>query len=194
MRIGELARRVHVNPKTVRYYESIGLLPAPERTESGYRVYAAADEELLAFIKAAQRLGMRLDEIREIIALRERGQAPCDYVRQMLRREVADIEHRIGELERLREELAALDAYADELSDTAAATSNACCPLIDHDHQRVGELSAGMHERGISVDETHGSAGAAACARHRRRCRPSAVHPGAGSACLEDAAWGGGAR
>jgi DNA-binding transcriptional MerR regulator len=108
MRIGELARRVHVNPKTVRYYESIGVLPAPDRTGSGYRVYTAADEELLAFIKAAQRLGMRLDEIREIIALRERGQAPCDYVRQILRREVAEIEHRIGELERLRQELAEL--------------------------------------------------------------------------------------
>jgi DNA-binding transcriptional MerR regulator len=132
MRIGELARRAHVNPKTVRYYEGIGLLPVPERTSAGYRVYIVADEELLVFIKAAQRLGLRLDEIGEILAFRERGELPCGYVRQVLRREVADIEQRVAELDYLRAELTALDAEADQLSSTADGGPATCCPLIGH--------------------------------------------------------------
>lgn len=81
MRIGELAARLGLNTRTIRYYESIALLPEPERTASGYRTYDEADVERLAFIKSAQRLGLALDEIREVLALRERGVTPCGYVR-----------------------------------------------------------------------------------------------------------------
>ncbi len=76
MRIGELGERLGVNTKTIRYYESIGLVPEPERTSSGYRIYSEADVERLVFIKSAQRLGLALDEVREILALRERGRRP----------------------------------------------------------------------------------------------------------------------
>src|SRR4051812_32252691 len=104
MRIGELAARAGVNPKTIRYYESIGLLPAPAREPSGYRMYAGDDEDRLAFIKAAQRLGMRLEEIGEVLALRDRGEPPCGYVRSVVRDEIASIEARIQELHALRAE------------------------------------------------------------------------------------------
>ena len=67
MRIGELADRLGVTTKSIRFYESIGLLPDPARTASGYRDYAEADAERLTFIKTAQRLGLSLDEIREIM-------------------------------------------------------------------------------------------------------------------------------
>src|SRR5690606_16567547 len=73
MRIGELAERLGVNPKTIRYYESIGLLSPPERTPAGYRIYGEDALERLTFIKTAQRLGITLDETREILALRDRG-------------------------------------------------------------------------------------------------------------------------
>lgn len=109
MRIGELGDRLGVNPKTIRYYESIGLLPDPERTSSGYRVYDDSDVERMIFIKTAQRLGITLDEIKEILALRERGEPPCRYVRDILAKEVADIDQRIADLQRLREDLVTLE-------------------------------------------------------------------------------------
>ena len=131
MRIGELAGHMGVNPKTVRFYESVGLLPVAERTSNGYRIYGGGDIERVSFIKAAQRLGMRLDEIAEVLALRETDQRPCGYVRGVLHEHVADIDDRIAELQRLRGQLLNLDARADELaSDPDAAPAS--CPLIDH--------------------------------------------------------------
>jgi DNA-binding transcriptional MerR regulator len=127
MRIGQLADRLRLNPKTIRYYEAIGLIPLAERTASGYRIYDESDEQLVAFIKTAQRLGISLKEIREILDFRDRGEQPCAYVRAVLRREVNEIDERIVELQRLREELAALDSLADTLPDDAAV-----CRLVEH--------------------------------------------------------------
>src|SRR4051812_30516281 len=98
MRIGTLATRLGVTTKSIRYYESIGLLPAPTRTAGGYRDYAEADAERLTFIKTAQRLGLSLDEIREVIALRDRGEQPCAHVARLLREHVAGLDARIGEM------------------------------------------------------------------------------------------------
>ncbi len=133
MRIGELGERLGVNTKTIRYYESIGLVPEPERTSSGYRIYSEADVERLVFIKSAQRLGLALDEVREILALRERGEAPCDYVRGLISQEVADIDHRLEELQGLREELVALERRAQD----TAGTKGSICGLIEHVRQRT---------------------------------------------------------
>lgn len=132
MRIGELAGRLAINPKTIRYYEGIGLLPDPERTPSGYRLYDEDDVERLTFIKTAQRLGITLDEIREILTFRERGDRPCDYVRAVLRREVAEIDQRLAELGALRDELVALEDLADQLPESRPGA----CRLIDHVRQR----------------------------------------------------------
>ncbi len=112
MRIGELADRLGVTTKTIRFYETIGLLPHPPRTTSGYREYAEEDAERLTFIKTAQRLGLSLDEIREIIAFRDRGQQPCGYVAEVLHRQVAELDHRIREMRQLRDELKGLEAKA----------------------------------------------------------------------------------
>lgn len=136
MRIGELADQLGLNPRTVRYYESIGLLPEPDRTPSGYRDYDERTGELLTFIKTAQRLGMTLDEIREILALRDRGEQPCGYVRQVIRRQVNEIDERIAELRQLRRELVTLDEIADRLPDPGPGQ----CPLIEH--VRRGDTSS----------------------------------------------------
>ncbi|MDP9005361.1 MAG: heavy metal-responsive transcriptional regulator [Actinomycetota bacterium] len=132
MRIGELAERLGVNPRTIRYYESIGLVPEPERTASGYRVYDEGDVERLVFIKAAQRLGLALDEVREILALRERGEAPCGYVRALISQEVADLDRRLDELHGLREELVALERRAQD----AGGPDGRICGLIEHVRQK----------------------------------------------------------
>ena len=133
MRIGELADRLGVNPKTIRYYESIGLVPEAERTASGYRVYGEDDVERLVFIKAAQRLGLALDEVREILGLRERGEAPCGYVRGLISQELAALDRRMEELHALREELVALERRAQN----AGVASGRICGLIEHVRQKA---------------------------------------------------------
>ncbi len=137
MRIGELAEQVGVNPKTIRYYESIGLLPQPPRTEAGYRIYSSDAEARLVFIKTAQHLGLSLDEIREVLALREAGSAPCQHVRGMLRQQVRTISQRITELRRLRDELRALDAVIDEIPDGEGVF----CRIIEHTRRAVDEVA-----------------------------------------------------
>jgi DNA-binding transcriptional MerR regulator len=128
MRIGELAERLGISTKSIRFYESIGLMPDPARTPSGYRDYAQADAERLTFIKTAQRLGLSLDEISEIIAFRDRGQQPCGYVADVLRRQVADLDRRIREMRQLRDELKALGAKAA----VASEDPNSFCGIIEH--------------------------------------------------------------
>ena len=127
MRIGELAGNLGVTTKSVRFYESIGLMPAPARTPSGYREYDEADEERLRFIKTAQRLGLSLSEIGEIIAFRDRGQQPCGYVADLLRHQVADLDHRIREMRELRAELKSLAGRAA----AGAGEGSAYCGVIE---------------------------------------------------------------
>ena len=129
MKIGELAERVKVNPKTIRYYESIGVLPEPVRTASGYRDYDDTYADRLTFVRTAQRLGMTLDEVREILAFRERGEVPCTYVRQVLEAQVTSVDRRIEELQALRGQLVELAAVADTLPEADAAVT---CRLIEH--------------------------------------------------------------
>jgi DNA-binding transcriptional MerR regulator len=138
MRIGELAERLGLNTKTIRYYESIGLLPEPEHNASGYRTYDEADVERLVFIKSAQRLGLALDEIKEVLALRERGEAPCGYVRGLIRTEIADIDRRLDELRSLRGELVALDERAGE----PVESNGTFCQLIEHVRRKGSQQAA----------------------------------------------------
>lgn len=77
MRIGELAAELGLNPKTIRYYEEIGLLPEPRRTQAGYRLYDAADRERLRFILKAKAVGLTLEEIKLVLDVRSNGQPPC---------------------------------------------------------------------------------------------------------------------
>lgn len=131
MLIGELADKVGVNPKTVRYYESIGLLPEPARTDAGYRDYTHADAERLAFIRRATELNLQLDEIAEILALRERDKRPCDYVVEVARGRIADLEDRLAQMQQARDELQQLLARAEDLPDV----DGCYCDLIEHTRQ-----------------------------------------------------------
>ncbi len=90
LRIGALAADLGLNPKTIRYYEEIGLLPVPQRTGAGYRQYSAADRERLRFIKAKV-IGFTLREIREILAVRDGGGEPCPYLGDLLAHKLAAV-------------------------------------------------------------------------------------------------------
>jgi DNA-binding transcriptional MerR regulator len=132
MRIGELAGRLGVTTKAIRFYESRGLLPDPTRTSSGYRSYEEVDAERLVFIKTAQRLGLSLDEIKEIIAFRDRGEQPCGYVAELLQRQVTDLDRRIREMRALRDELRRLQGRAVQ----GVTEKSKYCGVIEHPHLR----------------------------------------------------------
>jgi MerR family copper efflux transcriptional regulator len=121
MRIGELAERAGISAKAIRYYEQIGVLTPPARTQSGYRDYDHATLERLTFVRAAQAIGLTLGEIRQVIAFRDRGQTPCEHVAALLQRRAAELEARIAELQQLRGEL-------DRLALRAATLDPKQCP------------------------------------------------------------------
>ena len=89
--VRQLAARAAVRTDTIRYYEREGLLPAPRRTDGDHRRYGPADLDRLLFIRGAQRLGLRLAEIRELLAVRDTGTCACEPAEALLRRHVAEI-------------------------------------------------------------------------------------------------------
>lgn len=132
MRISEAAEAAGLEATAIRFYEKQGVLPGPGRTDSGYRDYTESDIDLLRFVRRARSLEIPLDDVREIVDLRIRGQAPCDVVRSVMAREAAAIESRIEELQALRDELAHLQKQADEIGDDWPA--GACvCHIVEAD-------------------------------------------------------------
>lgn len=117
MRIGEVAAETGLEPSAIRYYETNNITPQPERTKSGYRDYDGTDVELLRFVRRLRSLDLPLDDIREIVALRTNGEAPCSTVREAIAREADNIEKRIEDLKRLQSELSSLQREADRISD-----------------------------------------------------------------------------
>jgi DNA-binding transcriptional MerR regulator len=124
--IGSLARNLGINPRTLRYYERIGLLIPSARTAAGYRLYSERDAERLAFIRRAQRLGWSLREIGSIIAVRDGGEPPCRHVRALAEAKAREIEDRIADLETLRREMTQLAQVAVEIELACAQSSSIC--------------------------------------------------------------------
>ncbi|MGH2728795.1 MAG: heavy metal-responsive transcriptional regulator [Actinomycetota bacterium] len=126
MKIGELGERVGVTPKTIRYYEELGLIPPPDRAPSGYRAYGKEAAARLRFIKAAQSIGLTLGEIRETLAFRDRGEMPCAHVTALIERHAEDLSERIAALERMRRDLERLARKARRVSPREAERASFC--------------------------------------------------------------------
>lgn len=103
--VAELARRAEVSPDTVRYYERVGLVRSAYRSAAGYRHYGEAELDRLRFIQGAQRLGLRLREIRELLDVRDTGECPCEPAETLLKRRVGEIDQEISRLAGLRTDL-----------------------------------------------------------------------------------------
>lgn len=103
LNIGELAKRVGINPKTIRFYEEIGLITS-NRAPNGYRIYNLHDESNLLFIRRAQKLGLNLQEIRSILQDIKEGQCQTakSQIREMLISKISDVDNQIGELQVLK--------------------------------------------------------------------------------------------
>jgi MerR family transcriptional regulator, copper efflux regulator len=126
MRIGELAEQAGISTKAIRYYEQIGILTPPARTPSGYRSYDPSALGRLGFARAAQAVGLTLGEIRQIIAFRDNGQAPCAHVTDLLQRRTAELDARIAELQQLRGELRQLAQRAATLDPEQCPPERVC--------------------------------------------------------------------
>ncbi|KPC71436.1 MerR family DNA-binding protein [Streptomyces sp. NPDC006349] len=126
--IGQAARAAGLTRKAMRVYEAKGLLPAAERTQAGYRLYDPDDVELLTFIRRARTLGLHLDDIREVLAIRGGGIPPCDTVRELLDARIAELDATVAELLALRATLADTRQRAGDCTDAQPVT---VCAIIE---------------------------------------------------------------
>ena len=126
--------------QTVRYYERLGLLPPAQRTTSGYRRYSGGTVERLRFIRQAQALGFRLEEIKEIVRLRYVGQSPCDCVRGLLQQKLDQLEREMDELVRFRQQLRQTLKRSRKLPRLPHSAS-AICPIIQSEPSRRSSTS-----------------------------------------------------
>jgi DNA-binding transcriptional MerR regulator len=113
--VSALATQAGLSADTVRYYERVGLLPPPDRSAAGYRLYDQDALGRLRLIKGAQRAGLRLREIGELLQVADRGQCPCGHTETMLRGRLAEVQ---AELERLRSLEAALTRLLERQPDS----------------------------------------------------------------------------
>lgn len=122
--IGELSLRTGVNIETIRYYEKIGVLPAPPRTAGGRRVFGSRESRTLAFIRRARELGFSLDEIRALLNLGAPANASCAEVREIAARHLNEIREKIADLNKL-------EALLTKTIRRCSGKSVPECPIID---------------------------------------------------------------
>ena len=129
MRIGELAEQCGLASRTIRFYERRGLLPAPLRSDNGYRVYTDVDQGRLEFIRNAQSAGLTLNEIAGIVHLRDQGTTPCGHVTELLDAKLLDVEVHIEQLTTLHGELHDLVEHGRRL-DPATCSERDICHIL----------------------------------------------------------------
>lgn len=139
--IGELSQQVNLPTQTIRYYERLGLLDPPERSQSQYRVYSEDAIARLRFIQKAKLFGLSLDEIKQLIATRADGQLPCSSLKTMVKQHLNQLDNHIQEMLAFRHELASrYEQIEAVLSDpTSLSETNLrgkVCSLIEQEDAR----------------------------------------------------------
>lgn len=124
MNIGQAAAASGITAKMIRYYESIGLTQAPQRTDAGYRIYGDNDVHTLRFIRRARDLGFSVDQMRDLLALwRDRSRASRD-VKRIAMEHVAELERKARELQQMADTL-------HHLADHCHGDRRPECPIMD---------------------------------------------------------------
>jgi len=126
---GDVAKRLGIGVQTLHYYEREKLIPAPQRSGSGYRIYTPEIVERVAFIRKAQALGLPLGEVREVLLLVDEGACPCGHVQRALTEKLRDVDERLREMRSYRAELAALVERAPKLRERAEPAQ--MCPIVE---------------------------------------------------------------
>lgn len=124
MNIGTIASQSGVSTKTIRYYESIGLLPDPPRRNNGYRSYSQSDVEMLRFVSRSRNLGFSLKDISILLDLWLDSSRPSADVKALTQRHIREVEAKIAELESVRNTLKAL-------ADQCRGDHRPDCPILD---------------------------------------------------------------
>ncbi len=122
--IGEAAQRSGVSARMVRHYESLGLLPAVARTESGYRQYGETDIHTLRFIKRSRDLGFSMEEIAELVGLWNNRRRASASVKRIAEKHLGELEQRIADMQSMRSTLA-------HLVHCCHGDSRPECPILD---------------------------------------------------------------
>ncbi len=128
MLIGKLADATGVTTKTLRFYEAQRLLAPPNRTAGGYRDYPDSASGRVLFIRRAQAAGLTLNQIREILDIRDTGQAPCHHVADLVKQRIDEVTARLAELEHTRTELFAVRERLTNL-DPADCDDDICAAI-----------------------------------------------------------------
>ena len=131
LRIGALARTTGVPPKTLRYYDELGLLRPAGRTPSGYRLYGDGAVDRLRFVRKAQRLGLSLTDIRSILNISDEGRIPCRHVAEIVDRELTHIDDQLRQLRSLRRDLVALRSRMTSAQMSGMAQDGQGCPCME---------------------------------------------------------------
>ncbi len=143
MKVGDLAERAGVGVQTLHYYERLGLLPKPDRTAANYRLFPASALRRVQFIKKAQALGFTLEEIKEILGLREQGRAPCRCVADVGKKHLQELDARIAALQEFRRELAAVVPKWEKETSGQRKCAGEFCDLIE----RLPEIAGSPPEK-----------------------------------------------
>ncbi|ROP83194.1 MerR family transcriptional regulator [Stella humosa] len=106
--IGELARGAGTKVETVRFYEKIGLIPAPARTAGNYRAYGPQHLNRLSFVRRSRDLGFSLDQVRAMLDLADERDRSCEAIDAIAREHLIEVERKIADLEALRRELGSI--------------------------------------------------------------------------------------
>ena len=130
MKIQEFAQLSGLSAKTVRYYESIGILPAPPRTPNGYRDYGHSDLERARLVAGIRHLDLSLDEIAEILAMRDRREAPCRTLLERIEQKADQIEERIRLLRQMQVDLRQLHELGLTFPTDDVDGKNCICHLV----------------------------------------------------------------
>ncbi|MCL5999600.1 MAG: MerR family transcriptional regulator [Chloroflexi bacterium] len=141
--IGEFAQSVGLNPKTIRYYEEIGLLPEPPRNRAGYRLYSNADLTRLHFVQRAKWLGLSLAEVKQLADYADHRQ--CDSLQEhllaLVQEKLAEVDCRLAELAALRNDLRCFQNELTVKTKETGTESNATahddpCKCLDPDQEK----------------------------------------------------------
>jgi DNA-binding transcriptional MerR regulator len=130
MKIQDFSKRTGVPAKTIRYYEEIGLLPAPARAENNYRQYTEQDIDRLRLVAGSRQLDLSLDDIREILAMRDNREAPCRTLLNRLEQKADEIKGRIRALQKLEWELRKLYSLGQTFPVDDVDGKNCVCHLV----------------------------------------------------------------
>jgi len=130
LKIQELSKATGVSTKTIRFYEESGVLPSPIRKPNGYRDYDQTDINRLRLVAGARRLDLSLDDIREILALRDKHEAPCRTLLNQIQQKTEEVAERIIVLQRLEAELRDLHALGLTFPTDDVDGKNCVCHLV----------------------------------------------------------------